>query len=345
MRSLVVFLLLVATLGAVPLSCMAQDEPTVYVIKKGDTLWGLSQRFLNDPFYWPDLWARNPKITNPHFIYPGQKLKVYADHIEIEPAPAAAEAEEAVVQPALPAEVAEEAAESAPPVAAPEKAFTATGSEGYLMEKNQVPSGIIIATYQDRLTVGDDDVVYTDIGRQSGAKVGDRYSIYSKLEPVSHPVTNEIMGYRVLPLGTLQLSELEDKSSKAIITKSYREVSAGEFLMPYTDQRREVALKANTRDLTGYIVATRNDSQSIAPGDIIYTDLGRNQGAEVGNMLYVVRDVKPDPKFVDIPVGRLPVEVLGAVVIVDINDNSSTALVVKSIDAVYRGDRLEMRSN
>ena len=37
------------------------DEPTIYVIKKGDTLWGLSDRFLKDPHYWPDLWARNPQ--------------------------------------------------------------------------------------------------------------------------------------------------------------------------------------------------------------------------------------------------------------------------------------------
>jgi hypothetical protein len=337
MKSLVVSLMLVATLGAVPLNGLAaQDEPTVYVIKKGDTLWGLSQRFLTDPYYWPDLWAHNPAVTNPHFIYPGQKLKVYADHIEIEPATVSAKPAD---RPAAPESLEDEA-----PAAAPEKAFTVTGGEGYLMEKGKLPSGYIIATYQDRLTVGDDDVVYTDIGRRFGAKVGDRYSIYSKLDAVSHPVTNEIMGHRVLPLGILQLSELETDSSKAIITKSYREVGVGEFLLPYTDRHRDVALKASGRDLTGYIVATRDNNQTISPGDIIYTDLGRRQGAEAGNMLYVVRDMKPDQKFVDIPVGRLPAEVLGAVVIVDINENSSTALVVKSIDAIYRGDRLEMRN-
>ena len=48
------------------------EEPTVYVIQKGDTLWGLSDRFLKDPYYWPNLWARNPPITNPHYIYPVQ---------------------------------------------------------------------------------------------------------------------------------------------------------------------------------------------------------------------------------------------------------------------------------
>ena len=63
----------------------AKSEPTVYIVKKGDTLWGLSDRFMKDPYYWPDLWARNPqRIVNPHFIYPGQKLRIYPDRIEVE---------------------------------------------------------------------------------------------------------------------------------------------------------------------------------------------------------------------------------------------------------------------
>src|SRR5512141_3206607 len=71
-------------------SAFAKDEPFIYVIKKGDTLWGLSERFLKDPHYWPDLWSRNdPDITNPHFIFPGQKVKVYPDRIVVEKAPPA----------------------------------------------------------------------------------------------------------------------------------------------------------------------------------------------------------------------------------------------------------------
>ncbi|WP_243688205.1 LysM peptidoglycan-binding domain-containing protein [Geotalea toluenoxydans] len=76
------FLLLVVCL---PYPVLAQDEePTVYVIQKGDTLWGLSDRFIRDPFYWPNLWERNQVITNPHFVFPGQRLKIYPDRIEVE---------------------------------------------------------------------------------------------------------------------------------------------------------------------------------------------------------------------------------------------------------------------
>ncbi|HEY6838596.1 MAG TPA: LysM domain-containing protein [Geobacteraceae bacterium] len=312
----------------------AESEPTVYVIQKGDTLWGLSDRFLKDPHYWPDLWSRNQSITNPHLIYPGQKVKVFPDRIEIEGAAVPKEAPAAAVAaaPEQPAEV---------PVK--ERAFTVTGAEGFLLEKDINPSGFIISTYQNREIVGEDDIVYADVGRINGAKPGDRFSIFKKMGQVSHPVTNFILGYKVIPLGTLQLSETEEKASRAIITKSYQEIGAGSFLLPYRERRREVPLKAASQELSGYIVETKTGNNAIAAGDIAFLDIGRKHGAEPGNMLYVVRDVAVDQRFIDVPVGKLPEELIGAVVLVDVGENTSTALVVKSIDTIYHGDRVEFR--
>src|SRR5207253_2179948 len=50
--------------------------PEEYTILKGDTLWDLSQKFLNNPWYWPKIWSLNPGIENPHWIYPGNPLKI-----------------------------------------------------------------------------------------------------------------------------------------------------------------------------------------------------------------------------------------------------------------------------
>jgi hypothetical protein len=47
-----------------------------YIVKKGDTLWDLSDEFLQDPFLWPDIWHNNPHIQNPHLIYPGDSLSI-----------------------------------------------------------------------------------------------------------------------------------------------------------------------------------------------------------------------------------------------------------------------------
>jgi hypothetical protein len=314
----------------VPLAVGAQPEkPTIYVVKKGDTLWGLSDRFLQDPFYWPNLWARNQVITNPHLIYPGQKVRIYPDRIEL-------------------VETAE--APSTPSAAAPEQVvqeryFTVSGSEGYLLENELIPSGTILQADHNRLIVGQEDTVYTDIGTDMGAKSGNTYSIIKKVKKVYHPITGSFAGYKYLPLGSLELIDLETKSSSGLITNSYLEISPGEILVPYREKRHEVTLKAAKRNLDGYIIESRMGNITIGEEDIVYIDLGKNQGLEPGNMLYVVRDVPLNKTFVERPTAPLPQQLLGALVVVDTSGNTSTALVVKSVETIYLGDKVKLIKN
>ena len=308
----------------------AAEEPTIYVIQKGDTLWGLSERFLNDPYYWPNLWSKNPEIGNPHVIHPGQKVKVYSDRIEVVPQ----EGARAAAQPKGGIEE-----------AAAERSFLASGSEGFLIEQGNPASGSIITTNQNRVIVGEEDIVYVDIGASHGARSGDRFGIFEKGGLVSHPVSNVILGEKAIPLGWLQLTEVEALVSKAIIVKSYQEIGPGALLLPFQEKRRSIALKASDRDLVGYIVETQTGNNAIGEGDLMFLDLGRRHGVEPGNLLYVLRDVEPDQQHADVSVTRLPPEVIGALVVVTVGESTSTALTIKSIDTIYRGDRVEMRRN
>jgi hypothetical protein len=71
-----------ALLVFVPALCFAdtilvkESAPEVYVVKKGDTLWDISNMYLDKPWLWPQLWRTNVHITNPHLIYPGDELRL-----------------------------------------------------------------------------------------------------------------------------------------------------------------------------------------------------------------------------------------------------------------------------
>lgn len=335
MKSRLKLLLLVLTLI---LPCLAfagdQDEPTIYVIKQGDTLWGLSERFIKDPNYWPNMWSKNSQITNPHVIYPGQRVRVFPDRLEFVPK------EESARKTAAATTFAPAAVETLSEVAR-ERTYSVLGSEGFILESAARPAGTIISLHNNRNIGGDDDIVYTDIGKERGVKGGEKFSVYRMAGNVSHPVSNEIMGVKIIPLGTIQLTDLEKNASRAIITRTNQEITPGSYLLPARDnKRREVPLKMSAKELKGYIVDSYSGTSIIAAGDIVYIDLGSVQGAEPGNMLYIVRDVTIDGRSTTGYTDKLPQELLGAVVILETGKKTATALVVKSIDAIYRGDQL-----
>jgi len=333
-------LILLAMTLIVPCLALAQEqeEPTIYVIKQGDTLWGLSDRFIKDPNYWPNMWSRNSQITNPHVIYPGQKVRVFPDRLEFLPK------EEGAVQKKAPTVTASGATVTTTQdlaEVAQERTYAVRGSEGFILETGTRPTGAIISIHNNRNIAGDDDIVYTDIGRERGVKGGDKFSVFRVDGTVSHPASNEILGTKITPLGTIQLTDLEAKTSRAIISKTNQEITPGSYLLPARDsKRREVPLKMSVRELKGYIVESYSGMSIIAQGDIVYIDLGSDHGAEPGNMLYVMRDVTIDVSSTTGYTERLPQELLGAIVILETGKKTATALVVKSIDAIYKGDRL-----
>jgi len=185
---------LISFLFALPFAAVAKEEPTEYVITKGDTMWGLSERFFKDPYYWPNLWAKNPSITNPHFIYPGQKLKFYPDRVEVV-------SEQPSQEVSAPGEL---STAVAPEKIVPERIFRIGAGETFIAD-NIRKAGRIVANFENRVMVGEGDYVYTDIGSEHGGKLGEVYSVFRDAGPVAHPVKEYIVGHRIIQLGTIQL--------------------------------------------------------------------------------------------------------------------------------------------
>ncbi len=74
LKPFVMALAFVASMVSAQTVDLKSSHPVEYVVQEGDTLWDISQKFLEDAWLWPEIWQVNEQINNPHLIYPGDVI-------------------------------------------------------------------------------------------------------------------------------------------------------------------------------------------------------------------------------------------------------------------------------
>lgn len=71
-------ILLASSVFLIPGRAAQADEPRAgwYVVRPGDTLRGITERYLGSGERWEENFALNPDIRNPHFLVPGQRIRI-----------------------------------------------------------------------------------------------------------------------------------------------------------------------------------------------------------------------------------------------------------------------------
>ena len=243
LRGLAVIAASLTLLFCLPLFISAQEkkeEEGLYTIKKGDTLWDISNRFLKDPFQWPKLWERNPYITNPHWIYPGNPVNLSPE----EPQKAAEEKAEAPKEVAKKEESPPEVKEVKPVESKPPSYDLREA--GFFGDIDYRGVGTVIESVVGKNLLATDDLIYVAFKTKQPVLVGDKFTVYHPSEYfVRDPSTGKKMGRKYMVMGNIEIIDQYGNFHTAKITNTFFAVTRGDIVGPYLKEKMEGGIKSN----------------------------------------------------------------------------------------------------
>jgi len=329
-----------------PPPAIKADAPNRYIVKKGDTLWDISGRYLDSPWRWKEIWATNKQIKNPNLIYPNDILILCVIQgktlIGVDTGEGCAGVEKQLTGNVVSSTVSvTSTANSIPPL--PWSAIQHWLDKTVIVNPqdfNTTP--YILASKKGNLITASGDKVYA---KGVPLIVGQRYGIYREGELYVEPKTQEVMGLEVTQVATGLVTSTETNGVSSLqLTDSYdKEVREGDrVFVELNNSIPPVFYPAPaTVSRGGMIVRVMDSISSAAKGSVVAINLGSTHGAKPGDVLTVyqkgalIRDTKDN----DTPV-RLPNEPSGMVMVFNTFDNISYAYVLDSELPLNVGDQL-----
>jgi hypothetical protein len=259
------------------------DAPERYTVVPGDTLWALANRFLKDPWRWPELWNMNrAQVRNPHRIYPGDTLVLerttaggqprlrletakVGPRIRIEPRDVDA------IQTIMPSDI--------EPFLSRPLVVGARELDG---------AAEIVATEEDRVVLGAGNIAYARGLDRSADK---RWQLFRKGDPLVDPESGQVLGYTGIYLGEAELRRRGEMSTIEV-TKAVQEIYRGDKLLPIAAERPVFAYAphAPTSDIRARVVSTYSGLWETGPLAIVALSKGTRDGLETGHVLALHRD-------------------------------------------------------
>lgn len=327
------------------------NAPDQHTVVRGDTLWGISGKFLEHAWCWPQVWGMNrDQIRNPHWIYPGQT--VYFDRVagRLRLGSPVGGADSAPQPARLSPQVRTEGVGEQAVPAIPSNIIEPFLSQPLVVAEDELANAPrIMATGEGRVILGKNDKAFV----RGDLKNGTSFQVFRPGTPLKDPVSNEVIGHEAAYLGTVKLeraAHTEDEAHVFRVVTVKQEMGVGDRLVPtpptpilnYVPHPPE-------KEIDARIVSVYGGVSQAGQNQIVTINRGSKHGLDLGTVLELYRLGKVVTDRTDNTsswsIGsfgkkqvKLPDAQYGSLFIFRVFDNISYGLVMQVSDTVQIGD-------
>lgn len=334
------------------------DAPDRYVVKRGDTLWGIAGAFLKNPARWKEVWHANPQIKNPNKIYPGdviayksvggvRKLQVAGSSNPIRGEfTGRRTADGRPVYNLTPSIRTEALAEPIPavpkdivyPFMSKNLVLEPGFSQDYPYVVGQADGGFIALTGRTEIYAKSDDDTFEH----------ELYDVFRESQPIKDPISGEVLGIEAVYVGQLKQTKAanEDGIGTFVQTDSVNPLYPKDILIPSetAELGGDLNFMPQLPDLDEDAIVIRPiGAMNTATGSqfsTILVNVGDNDGMRTGDVFKIVRAKPQMGVGRDGSQFRLPDYEVGLAMVYKTYEETSYALIMNAYDVVYPGDRL-----
>ncbi|MGL4668789.1 MAG: LysM peptidoglycan-binding domain-containing protein [Saezia sp.] len=346
--------------NGVHISEIRDDAPLTYRVQSGDTLWGISGRYLRSPWKWPALWGMNKEqIANPHLIYPGQMLTMVrnGDLVSLTTSQGRNDGTMPTVRLSPHVRI-EDVTDNAIPVLPPE-AVIPFMRNGIIVSQHELDNTArIIAEQEGRLLLRTGDKIYAR-GADADAREIKNYMAYANPVAITDPDNKKnILGYQATFLGRLQFlregstanptANKNETASTFVITDIKQEIRVGDRLTPAGNEQdllTDFVPHAAPDNMSGRIahIYSQTAHRHTALYGVILLSRGQLDGLERGHVVALWRPGKVVTDSATSSRGQgnkvsTPDERYGLAMVFKTFDHLAYALIVQTGNMVELGD-------
>lgn len=309
------------------------------MVKKGDTLWDISGKFLKSPWRWKEIWASNRHVKNPHWIYPGDRLLLCS--LNGKPLIGRDEGDgcAGVIRrhsggASLHPQIRVESLNNAISVI-PLSDIKQWLDHNVILAPNALQgSPYILGTADNRVVAGVGQTVYS---RGAGLNVGERYGVYRESEPytiVNGKGKKEVIAVELMEVAAATAVATEGDVTTLELTQSFTaEVRRGDYVLPkYEANLPELFFPTASNEVEpgGGIIRVMGSIGTGAQRSVVTLNRGALNGAKVGQVLSIYQKGESisDPKTKEIV--KLPNQRIGNLMIFKTFDQFSYAYILDS---------------